>query len=44
METVSDPGWQMCLPLIFGAIVTVLLGMFSAPLVEFFRAVAGGII
>ena len=44
VETVADPGWQMCLPLIFGAIVTVLLGMFSAPLVEFFRAVAGGII
>ena len=44
VETVSDPGWQMCLPLIFGAAVTVLFGLFSAPLVEFFRAVAGGII
>jgi multicomponent Na+:H+ antiporter subunit D len=44
VETVADPGWQMCLPLIFGAAVTVLFGLFSAPLVEFFQAVAGGII
>jgi multicomponent Na+:H+ antiporter subunit D len=44
LETAADPGWQMCLPLIFCAAVTVLLGIFSVPLVEFFRAVAGGII
>lgn len=42
-EPVKDPGWQMCLPLLFCATVTILLGIFSAPLIEFFRAIAQGI-
>lgn len=41
-EPVADPGWQMCLPLLVCAAATVLLGLFSAPLVDFFRAVALG--
>lgn len=41
-EPVSDPGWQMCLPLLVGAAATILLGLFSEPLVDFFRAVALG--
>lgn len=41
-EPVTDPGWQMCLPLLLCAAVTVLLGLFSAPLIDFFRAIARG--
>jgi multicomponent Na+:H+ antiporter subunit D len=44
LGTAADPGWQMCLPLIFCAAATVLLGLFSEPLVEFFRSIAGGMI
>lgn len=38
----KDPSWQMCLPLIFFAVVVVILGMFSAPLVDFLKSVAAG--
>ena len=38
----TDPSWQMCLPLVICSAATVLLGLFSAPLIEFFRAVALG--
>ena len=41
---VKDPSWQMCVPLLFCAAVTILLGIFSAPLIEFFRAIAQGIL
>ncbi len=41
-EPVGDPGWQMCLPMLICAVATVLLGLFSAPLIEFFRAIAHG--
>lgn len=41
-ETVSDPGWQMCLPLLFGAVCTVILGFCSEPLLDFFYAIANG--
>ena len=44
LETAADPSWQMCLPLIFCAAATVLLGLFSEPLVVFFRTVAAGMI
>ena len=40
--SVTDPGWQMCLPLVLCAAATVLLGLFSAPLIGFFRSVALG--
>ena len=39
----TDPGWKMCLPIITCALFTVLLGLFSSPLVEFFRNVAAGL-
>jgi len=41
-EPVGDPGWQMCLPMLICAVATVLLGLFSAPLIEFFRTIAQG--
>ena len=44
VDTVSDPGWQMCLPLLVCAAFTVILGIWAEPLVEFFRTVAQGII
>ena len=42
-EAVTDPGWRMCLPLLVCAAATVLLGLFSQPLLDFFRAVAQGV-
>ena len=42
-EPAKDPSWQMCLPLVFCAVVTVALGLGSAPLIDFFRAIAQGI-
>lgn len=42
-EPVSDPGWQMCLPMLVCAAATVILGIWSEPLIDFFRAVARGI-
>ena len=41
--TAPDPSWKMCLPLVVCAAATVLLGLCSAPLIDFFRAVALGI-
>ena len=38
-----DPGWQMCLPMLACAAATVILGIWSEPLIAFFRAVAQGI-
>lgn len=38
----KDPSWKMCLPLLVCAACTVLLGLFSEPLVAFFRDVAQG--
>ena len=43
-EAVSDPSWMMCLPLLVGAVCTVVLGLFAEPLIDFFRAVAQGIL
>ena len=43
LETASDPGWQMCLPLLVCAAATVILGVCSQPLVDFFRAIAWGL-
>ena len=42
-EAVSDPSWKMCLPLLVCAAATVILGLWSEPLINFFRAVAQGI-
>ncbi len=43
LSNVTDPGWKMCLPLVLFASGVVALGLFSAPLVDFFRAIADGI-
>ena len=40
---VSDPGWKMCVPIVVCAALTVLLGIFSTPLIQFFADVAAGI-
>lgn len=42
IEGVKDPTWKMCLPLLICAASTVLLGLFSEPLIQFFMAVAAG--
>lgn len=42
-QSVGDPGWKMCLPLLLSGMSTVILGLASDPLVNFFRAVAQGI-
>ena len=39
----GDPDWRMCLPLLLCAAGVVALGLFSQPLVDFFRAVALGL-
>ena len=41
-ETVGDPTWRMCIPLLVCALCVILLGFFSEPLIEFFHAVALG--
>jgi len=43
VQKAGDPGWQMCLPMLVCAAATVILGIWSEPLVDFFRAVAQGI-
>ena len=40
---VTDPGWKMCVPILICAVGTILLGVFSTPLVKFFADVAAGI-
>ncbi len=40
---IKDPGWKMCVPIVLCALFTIILGVFSAPLVEFFAAVAAGL-
>lgn len=40
---VTDPSWQMKLPLIVCAIGTVLLGLASGPLIQFLRDIAAGL-
>ena len=43
VAVVADPGWQMCLPLLVCAGCVILLGLCSAPLIQFFRDIACGI-
>jgi len=43
-DNIKDPTWKMCVPLIFCSICIVLLGIFSSPLINFFKDVACGII
>lgn len=43
IKTVTDPGWKMCLPLLFCAFCTWCLGLFSEPLIQFLVKVSQGI-
>lgn len=43
IRNAKDPGWKMCLPIITCATLTILLGLFSSPLVHFFNEVAAGL-
>lgn len=43
IENVKDAGWQMCVPLLICAVGTVLLGIFSSPLIQFFTDIAAGL-
>lgn len=43
IENVKNPGWKMCLPIIICAALTILLGAFSSPLVQFFKDIAAGL-
>ena len=43
IKMVTDPGWKMCLPLLFCAFATFCLGLFSEPLIQFFTKVSQGI-
>ena len=43
IANIKDPGWKMCLPIVLCAVFTMVLGVFSTPLVEFFAAVAAGL-
>lgn len=42
LSGVSDPGWKMCLPLLAFSASILMLGIFSGPLVRFFRDIADG--
>lgn len=42
-QVVTDPTWKMCIPLIFCAAGTILLGLFSESFIQFFVDVATGI-
>ena len=43
MKNVEDPGWKMCFPIVICAAATVILGIFSSPLVQFFENIAAGL-
>ena len=38
----KDPGWKMCLPIMLCSLMVIVLGIFSAPLIEFFQGIALG--
>ncbi|MGN0242470.1 MAG: complex I subunit 5 family protein [Lachnospiraceae bacterium] len=41
---VSDPGWQMILPLVFFVCIMFLLGLYSHPLIAFLEQIAKGLL
>lgn len=43
IDNVTDPGWQMCLPLLICAACVILFGLLSEPLVAFFTEVSLGV-
>jgi multicomponent Na+:H+ antiporter subunit D len=44
LDGIKDPTWQMKLPFIIFCIAIITLGVYSVPLVEFFRKIAEGFI
>lgn len=40
---VKDPGWKMCVPLVFFAAAVLGLGLFSSPFIRFLQNVAAGV-
>lgn len=42
IEGEKDPGWKMCLPLLFCSACVIVLGLWSEPLISFFGAIASG--
>ena len=38
----KDPSWKMCIPVMICAVGTLILGLFSQPLVQFFVEIAQG--
>lgn len=40
---VKDPGWKMSVPIMVCATLTILLGIFSSPLIQFFNDIAAGL-
>lgn len=43
IQSVTDPGWKMCAPLLICAVGIAALGLFSGSLVEFFQNIAAGL-
>lgn len=43
-EEIRDPDWRMMLPFLLFVAAMVVFGVYSAPFVEFFAGVAGGLI
>ena len=41
--TAKDPSWLMCLPIVFCAVAVVVFGIFSEPLISFFKDIAAGL-
>lgn len=44
LDGIKDPSWMMTFPLILFAIMIMVLGIYSTPLVEFFTQIAQGLI
>lgn len=43
LEGIKDPGWKMLLPLFMFTVMILVMGLYSAPVVEFFGNVAAGL-
>lgn len=43
-DQIRDPGWKMMLPLILFAVTMLIFGVYNQPLIDFFQAIANGMI
>ncbi|MBD5552439.1 MAG: proton-conducting membrane transporter [Lachnospiraceae bacterium] len=43
LSGVTDPSWKMCVPILIFSVSIVALGIFSGPLVRFFKNIAAGV-